>query len=418
MKPKLTLEERNAVIWLERQPDVTSVVARKKSGTRHSHAVGFAKVTDADAKGVNIRVYIKGAYREFYVHAPVSSSRSAWMTAMTNGGQPLGQLTQNTDTLSRDIPTAESFSAKVPAPKAIDPNAGKIFDVTPEMAAKWLERNTRNRGLRSDVVMRYATDMREGRWKITGDAIAFDHNGAIVNGQHRLWAVLESGMTIPMLVMFDLDPDVVFVLDDHLKRKLIDIVHITKPGVSISTSHVGAAKTMMVNVWTADRSGVLSRTSRQKQMDFLARHTPAIDFAVRECFHSTKMRSITIAAVFAVIARAYYTQDRDRLKEFGQVLFSGITNSHDDDAAIVLRNWLMRLDTQGVRARSDAIYRKVERALQLFLAGERVRNLIEAKEEIFPLPEETAPKKGKVQLRKQAAAPYRTEVAIAQQAHR
>jgi hypothetical protein len=67
--------------------------------------------------------------------------------------------------------------------------------ITPEVAADMLSRNIGNRLLRPRVVKAYATDMTAGQWRLTHEAIAVTAAGQLLNGQHRLHAVVQSGRT-------------------------------------------------------------------------------------------------------------------------------------------------------------------------------------------------------------------------------
>lgn len=71
----------------------------------------------------------------------------------------------------------------------------EIKEVTPELAREWLDHNTNNRTLRRDTVTRYANDMSAGNWSLVGDSICFDESGNLINGQHRLNAVIQSDTT-------------------------------------------------------------------------------------------------------------------------------------------------------------------------------------------------------------------------------
>jgi hypothetical protein len=76
-------------------------------------------------------------------------------------------------------------------------------NVTPLLAAKWLESNTKNpRPLVSRYVDIYASDMKHGRWAECSDPICF-RDGKLVNGQHRLNAVIKSGVTVPLYVCYN-----------------------------------------------------------------------------------------------------------------------------------------------------------------------------------------------------------------------
>ncbi len=80
----------------------------------------------------------------------------------------------------------------------------KWVEVTPAMAEAWLENNFRNRPLSEDVVVAYARDMKSGQWVPTHQGIAFNENDDLIDGQHRLHAIVRSGVTVRMMVTFGL----------------------------------------------------------------------------------------------------------------------------------------------------------------------------------------------------------------------
>ena len=63
--------------------------------------------------------------------------------------------------------------------------------ITPEIAREMLKKNTNNRPLSKRTLSRYVQLMKNGEWGITTDAIGFDVNGRLINGQHRLNEVVE-----------------------------------------------------------------------------------------------------------------------------------------------------------------------------------------------------------------------------------
>lgn len=79
-----------------------------------------------------------------------------------------------------------------------------VMAVTPAMAAEWLERNTRNRPISKHTVTAYARDMRAGNWLVTHQGIAFNRRDELVDGQHRLHAIIEANVTLWTLVTFGL----------------------------------------------------------------------------------------------------------------------------------------------------------------------------------------------------------------------
>lgn len=72
--------------------------------------------------------------------------------------------------------------------------------VTPAMAELWLRNNVKNRKLRQTTVDAYARDMRAGNWLQTHQGIAFGENDELLDGQHRLAAIVQAEVTLTLLV--------------------------------------------------------------------------------------------------------------------------------------------------------------------------------------------------------------------------
>lgn len=101
----------------------------------------------------------------------------------------------------------------------------EVINVDPQMAAEWLKKNIPNNRSISKA-KEYDFDMRMGNWLTTHQGIAFDTNGNLIDGQNRLTAIVSSGITIEMLVVFDCDPKSLEVLDTGRKRTLGDTLKI------------------------------------------------------------------------------------------------------------------------------------------------------------------------------------------------
>jgi hypothetical protein len=76
-----------------------------------------------------------------------------------------------------------------------------IETITPAKARKYLEANTGNFRPRDQArVKRYAGEMSAGEWELNGESIKFSVNGELLDGQHRLLAVVEANSPIRMAV--------------------------------------------------------------------------------------------------------------------------------------------------------------------------------------------------------------------------
>jgi hypothetical protein len=84
-------------------------------------------------------------------------------------------------------------------------NNAYTIDVTPALAQTWLESNEFQRPCCQQYVDYFAEQMKSGQWRHHYHYIAFDKNGTLLNGRHRLLAVIKSGQTIEMLVVTNVD---------------------------------------------------------------------------------------------------------------------------------------------------------------------------------------------------------------------
>jgi len=106
-------------------------------------------------------------------------------------------------------------------------------------------------------VKEYVSAMIEGEWLYNGEAIKFDRDGRLVDGQHRLEAVVKANKPIAFLVIRGLDPEVFKTIDTGKKRSAGDVLAIK--GVK-NPNAVGAAMRLLHRT-LADEFGLKKRIS-------------------------------------------------------------------------------------------------------------------------------------------------------------
>jgi hypothetical protein len=78
----------------------------------------------------------------------------------------------------------------------------RVERISPEIARLYLEKNhPNNRVLMPSRVSSIAHDMKAEQWKLTHQGIAFDGEDLLIDGQHRLHAVIMADVTVEMLVI-------------------------------------------------------------------------------------------------------------------------------------------------------------------------------------------------------------------------
>lgn len=94
--------------------------------------------------------------------------------------------------------------------------------IWPQMAAEMLENNLKNRKVSQNVVDLFARDMANGEWELNGESIKFDKNGRLIDGQHRLLAIIKAGVSVQTFVVRGLNPETIYTQDTGRRRSLKD----------------------------------------------------------------------------------------------------------------------------------------------------------------------------------------------------
>jgi hypothetical protein len=102
----------------------------------------------------------------------------------------------------------------------------KVQMVAPAKAAEWLQANTSNRPLSKPTVRAFADAMRRGEWVVTHQGIAFDTKGVLVDGQHRLAAIVEAEIPVEVTVFTEVGEGAFDVLDTGKRRNAADVLAI------------------------------------------------------------------------------------------------------------------------------------------------------------------------------------------------
>ena len=260
-----------------------------------------------------------------------------------------------------------------------------IKEITPDLALHVLDRAADvNRPVHQTRVDQYARIMAAGMWRPVEeqcDAFAFDIEGRCINGQHRLWAVVESKVTLSFEIKLGLPTEAIDTIDDHLKRSDADVYKITHGG-DATAKHLSVAVRLL-----GTRGKPRGGFDRTTKFDSLNKLKLAIDKALT-LIPDSRVKGISCASMLAVLTRATYTVEMEKLHQFMHILRSGlVTNTTSGSAVILLRDWMMT-NGAGSSTLQTELYWKTERALRAFLDDDEVKTLYAASTELFPMPDE------------------------------
>lgn len=257
----------------------------------------------------------------------------------------------------------------------------QIIKVNPSLAEEWLKTNTFNRLVSKGSVERYARDMASGNWRLNHQGIAFDSEGVLVDGQHRLFAVIKSGVTVEMMVTFGADR---VGIDELRVRKTSDVIKFGKLSEWIDRRQVEIAK-QMIGLCT-EKSSKAEAFSTSDIVIFAEKNKDAIMFS--HALFTSNVKGISTAAARAVIATASYHYEKNDLKEFVDTLYSGISTSPDRSAAIKCRDLMLQGGFSGGHSCRMAMAYKMMRAVKAFCERQPLKSLMPQSAPAFLVPKE------------------------------
>lgn len=168
--------------------------------------------------------------------------------------------------------------------------------IDPDLARTFLDENDANRPVRARVVNAYARDMASGSWYVTGETIKFSKTGELLDGQHRLYAIVESATAQRMLVVRGLEPDTKGIIDTGAPRTAGDALKLV--GVGGSNVYATAAAARLLVLWRTDRLRTMSAGLRHEdrathnEIIAMVRQEPDILDAVADAYRDYERTGI------------------------------------------------------------------------------------------------------------------------------
>jgi len=273
-----------------------------------------------------------------------------------------------------------------PEPEHQDGPRSGWMTITPAKAQEILDRrNTHNRTLLPSVIDGYARDMAKGNWLLNGDAIRFAVDGALLDGQHRLAAVVRSGIGLRTAVVWNLPPEVQATMDDGRKRSMADVLVLEGRKVSPVTT---AAVVRRLIWWDSGTRGAVRAgrpPTKQEMADYLALH-PLVYRAAEKADATRSGRMVRAPASTLGLAYVLFARlSQDHADEFFARLRDG-AGLDIDSPILTLRNRLAADNATRLDAETPHTLAYVIKAWNAWRDGRRVRLLRYKANEQFPEP--------------------------------
>lgn len=241
----------------------------------------------------------------------------------------------------------------------------EITDVDPELAERWLARNPNNRNLRKAVVEGYARDMLSANWVLNGETIKFDNAGRLIDGQHRLSAVVTADVTVPMIIVRGIDPDYMDTVDAGAKRTYADALKLQGEDNTTTLAAI-ARRAVMWSKGARTNTGAIRPTPRE--MNAFLDANPQIRSSA-ELAARLSSRMLLPASVVGLCHWLFSPLDPDEADWFLSRVADGDGLPSDHPAA-ALRNRIVKMRVGGGRVNETDALALVIYAWNAHRAGE------------------------------------------------
>lgn len=259
--------------------------------------------------------------------------------------------------------------------------SSNVETITPAIAAQLLKKNTKNRKLRDRRVNRLVKAIQSGQWQINGDAIRIAKDGTLLDGQHRLAAIIISKKPIQSFVVRGLPPECMTTIDLGAVRTCGD--HLRMAGYKGAVYALAAA----AGVCLSFRKGVYVERKEKMSPDDMFQYIEANKRILKsaEIYTHSKLADFQKLLPQSVSVATHYlfTQiDRDKGESFFHHLVSGI-NLGKTSPILKLRTELigMREETKRGKVSRRTFVHLMTTAFQAYLNDSRIERLPEYKPE-------------------------------------
>jgi hypothetical protein len=211
--------------------------------------------------------------------------------------------------------------------------------VTPELALEWLTRNNNNRTLSKKHVALLSAQMIANEFAFVGDPVRFDTDGRLLDGQHRLNAIIESEKAQQMVVITNLPPESQVYMDAGRKRSPGDQMTVA---LGIRNGNQAAA---IVRTYIQWRDGVFLSEARKISIpEIVTWATDHEDLLVEATTRARRVSSAHVPTSVAVSGAVYLAAHKVNAEDaatFWDRLADG-AELDADNPILTLRNGIMR----------------------------------------------------------------------------
>ena len=245
-------------------------------------------------------------------------------------------------------------------------------NVTPAIAKAWLEKNTSNRPLMNGRVRQISAAITRGEWMLNGDTIRFSHDDVLLDGQHRLAAIVEADTAVETFVVRGLPTETFTTIDTGKARTASDIISLSGTKYATAVASISRAYLNWLNTGSPLNPTPEKRPTNQQLYDFVTNDDCVVDVAAF-CYSLTTLRAMVPVTVSGFLYMAGMRRDKEKTIEFLTQLNNSTGPRHP--SVDLLRDRLLLNKGSKKRMMQREVYAICIKALRFFIEDTDVKQL-------------------------------------------
>lgn len=240
-----------------------------------------------------------------------------------------------------------------------------VQTIGPDTAHALLRGKVSNRKINARRVANLAAAMRAGRWEMNGETIKISASGKLQDGQHRLCAVISSGMDVPFMVIEGVPDAAIDTIDTGKPRRGVDVV--TMSGYKHPYALTIGANTMWRLLTNAPLQAVVQPSYALETIQ----RWPNLEYWA-DRYGTAKGNLAGIISAAALVPALVYLDAIAGRKDLAESLFQGLETGQglfDGDPILTLRNRLIAMRGKEPRRDVAAIWPGVVRTVEYLEEG-------------------------------------------------
>lgn len=234
--------------------------------------------------------------------------------------------------------------------------------VSPDQAREWLSSSKGNRNLKQSTIDMLVREILADRWKPGASVIRFDEDGCLIDGHHRLTAVMKSGKTVLVDVARGVSSADSVAIDVGVSRSMVDIM----------TMRGGRGARFFVPVVNGVRISQTARGERLSVDQYEAIENALLPITREEMsslHHACKNHRIPRPGFVAGIL-TWLLRTHPELQGFASDVST--LSGRDRDPSKVVSNYLLKLPSSMTITNADEIVSRVCYGARAAIAGKGI----------------------------------------------